>query len=141
MGDSQDMRPEKTWMWSQALNLLQDAERLQRQFFHQGAQGASWEPPVDVYQSGEDVWIFLAVPGVPADHVDVVLDGSTLVVRGERPLPRVAQGAVIHRLARVGRGFDCLGLGPAAGDHSGCGGRWRVSAARSDRDSVGQPRP
>lgn len=92
------MRSEKTWMWSQALSLLQDAERLQRQFFLQGSQGASWEPPVDVYQSGEDVWIFLAVPGVPADHVEVVLDGSTLVVRGERPLPRVAQGAVIHRL-------------------------------------------
>lgn len=85
-------------MWSQALSLLQDAERMQRQFFHQGAQRASWEPPVDVYQSGTDVWIFLAVPGVPADHVEVVMDGSTLVVRGERPLPPVAQGAAIHRL-------------------------------------------
>lgn len=85
-------------MWSQALDLLQSAERLQRQFFHQGAQGNTWEPPVDVYQTGEDVWIFLAVPGVPADHVEVVLDGATLVVRGERPLPQVAQGAAIHRL-------------------------------------------
>lgn len=85
-------------MWSQALDLLQSAERMQRQFFHQGAQGNAWEPPVDVYQSGDDVWIFLAVPGVPADHVEVVMDGSTLIVRGERPLPRVAQGAAIHRL-------------------------------------------
>lgn len=92
------MRPEKTWMWSQALDLLESAERMQRQFFHQGAQGHCWEPPVDVYQSGEDLWIFLAVPGVPADHVEVVMDGSTLVVRGDRPLPRVAQGATIHRL-------------------------------------------
>jgi HSP20 family molecular chaperone IbpA len=85
-------------MWSQALSLLEDAERMQRQFFHQGAQGATWEPPVDVYQSGTDVWIFLAVPGVPADHVEAVMDGSTLVVRGERPLPKVAQGAAIRRL-------------------------------------------
>lgn len=92
------MPPEKTWMWSQALDLLQSAERMQRQFFHQGAQGNRWEPPVDVYQSGDDLWIFLAVPGVPADHVEVVMEGSTLVVRGERPLPRVAQGAAIHRL-------------------------------------------
>ena len=85
-------------MWSQALDLLESAERMQRQFFLQGAQGHCWEPPVDVYQSCEDLWIFLAVPGVPADHVDVVMDGSTLVVRGDRPLPRVAQGAAIHRL-------------------------------------------
>ncbi len=92
------MRPEKTWMWSQALDLLASAERMQRQFFHQGARGHCWEPPVDVYQSGEDLWIFLAVPGVPADHVEVVMDGATLVVRGDRPLPRVAQGTTIHRL-------------------------------------------
>ena len=92
------MKSEKTWMWSQALNLLQDAERMQRQFFHQGSQSANWEPPVDVYQCDGDFWIFVAVPGVPANHVEVVMDGATLVVRGERPLPPVAQGASIHRL-------------------------------------------
>ena len=92
------MRSQKSWMWSEALDLLQSAERLQRQFFHQGAQGARWEPPVDVYQNGNEAWIFLAVPGVPADHIEVVMDGATLVVRGERPLPPVAQGAQIHRL-------------------------------------------
>lgn len=85
-------------MWSEALDLLQTAERLQRQFFHQGSQSARWEPPVDVYQSGDDVWIFLALPGVPSDHVEVFMEGPTLVVRGERPLPPMAQGAQIHRL-------------------------------------------
>ena len=89
----------KSWMWSEALDLLQDAERLQRQFFRLGGTpGTRWEPPVDVFQSGEDVWIFLAVPGVSADHVEVVMDGKTLVVRGDRPLPTVARGAAIHRL-------------------------------------------
>jgi HSP20 family molecular chaperone IbpA len=85
-------------MWSEALEQLQSAERLQRQFFQIGADGARWEPPVDVYQTDEDLWIFLAVPGVPADHVEVVVDGTTLIVRGERPLPPAARGAIIHRL-------------------------------------------
>jgi HSP20 family protein len=85
-------------MWAEALELLESAERLQRQFFQVGAGGARWEPPVDVYQAGEELWIFLAIPGVPADHVELLMEGTTLVVRGERPLPPAAQGARIHRL-------------------------------------------
>lgn len=92
-------RDSRSWMWSEALELLQSAERLQRQFFQVGAaHGARWEPPVDVYQSGGDLWIFVAIPGVPADHVEALMDGTTLIVRGERPLPPAARGATIHRL-------------------------------------------
>lgn len=88
-----------TWMWGQALETLENAERLQRQFFQPGAgRGGCWEPPVDVYQSGDDLWIFVAVPGVPSESVEVLIEGTTLIVRGERSLPRFAQGAVIHRL-------------------------------------------
>jgi HSP20 family protein len=85
-------------MWADALDMLHTAERLQRQFFQIGEDGAPWEPPVDVYQAGEELWIFLALPGVPADHVETMIDGATLVVRGERPLPPAARGARIHRL-------------------------------------------
>ena len=85
-------------MWAEALEMLQSAERLQRQFFQVGAGGAPWEPPVDVYQAGDDLWIFLALPGVPAGHMETVIDGATLIVRGERPLPAAAHGASILRL-------------------------------------------
>ena len=88
-----------TWMWGQALEVLESAERLQRQFLQPGAgRGTCWEPPVDVYQSGDDLWILVAVPGVPPEAVEVLIEGTSLIVRGERPLPRPAQGAVIHRL-------------------------------------------
>lgn len=87
------------WMWGQALEMLESAERLQRQFFQPGAgRGGRWEPPVDVYQNGDDLWLFLAVPGVSPDDVEVFIDGTTIVVRGVRSLPPPAQGAVIHRL-------------------------------------------
>ncbi len=85
-------------MWAEALEMLQSAERLQRQFFQIGAADAPWEPPVDVYQAGDDLWIFLALPGVPADHMETMMEGATLVVLGERPLPPAARGARIHRL-------------------------------------------
>ena len=87
------------WMWGQALELLENAERLQRQFFQPGAgQAGSWEPPVDVVQSGEDLWIFLALPGVSPEQAEVLIEGTTLIVRGERKLPHAVQGATIHRL-------------------------------------------
>ena len=38
------------WIWGEAVDLLEQAERLQRQFFRLGsAQRPSWEPPADVY--------------------------------------------------------------------------------------------
>jgi HSP20 family molecular chaperone IbpA len=87
-------------MWAEALDLLQSAERLQRQFFQLGAaQGApTWEPPVDLYETGNELWILVALPGVTTDQLEVVIDGATIVVRGERPLPLGARGATILRL-------------------------------------------
>ena len=93
-------RDPRSWMWAEALDLLQSAERLQRQFFQLGAaQGApTWEPPVDLYETGNELWILVALPGVTTDQLEVVIDGATLVVRGERPLPQGARGATILRL-------------------------------------------
>lgn len=93
-------RDHRSWMWAEALDMLQSAERLQRQFFQLGAtHGApTWEPPVDLYETGNELWILVALPGVTTDQLEVVIDGATLVVRGERPLPLGARGAAILRL-------------------------------------------
>ena len=84
----------RSWMWAEALDLLQSAERPQRQFFQLGAaQGApTWEPPADLYETGNELWILVALPGVTTDQLEVVIDGATMVVRGERPLPLGARG-------------------------------------------------
>jgi len=91
-------RDPRTWMWAEALDLLQSAERLQRQFFQLGTtQGApSWEPPIDLYETGNELWILVALPGVTAEQLEVAIEGAVIVVRGERPLPMGA--ATIHRL-------------------------------------------
>lgn len=91
-------RDPRTWMWAEALDLLQSAERLQRQFFQLGStQGApSWEPPVDLYETGNELWILVALPGVTTEQLEVAIEGAVIVVRGERPLPMGA--ATIHRL-------------------------------------------
>jgi HSP20 family protein len=84
-------------IWQRANDLLQQAERIRRNFL-QIADGARyrashgrttrWEPPVNVVETDESLWVISAVPGVAVDRVDVRLEGRELVIAGERPLPR-----------------------------------------------------
>ncbi|MGP1676117.1 MAG: Hsp20/alpha crystallin family protein [Burkholderiales bacterium] len=87
-------------MWAEALELLQDAERLQRQFFQIGViRGAPcWEPPVDLYEDGNELRLLVALPGVTPQQLEVVLAPGLIIVRGERSLPTNARRAAIHRL-------------------------------------------
>jgi len=93
-------RDPKSWMWSEALELLQNAERLQHQFFQIGTlRGAPcWEPPVDLYETGRELRLLVALPGVTPQQVQVVLAPGSIIVRGERSLPADFRGAAIHRL-------------------------------------------
>ena len=84
-------------IWQRANNLLQQAERIHRNFLqvaagarYRASQGRtpSWEPPVNVVETDESLWVISALPGVAADRMDVRLEGRELVIAGERPLPR-----------------------------------------------------
>ncbi|MFZ5557148.1 MAG: Hsp20/alpha crystallin family protein [Pseudomonadota bacterium] len=91
----------RTRMWAHALDLLTQAENMQRQFFRLGpsrARRPSWEPPVDVVEDGRQVTITVALPGVAPQDVEVLIDGTALVVAGLRRLPPAGDAAVLHRL-------------------------------------------
>ena len=77
------------WMWAHACDLMAQAERMHQQFFRLTPARAqtSWEPPVDVFEDEREVVIIVAMPGVPAERVEVTTEPGALVVRGERPLP------------------------------------------------------
>lgn len=97
------MPPRKTedWMWAEACEMLERAERLQRQFFQLGAGGVSgptWEPPVDVVEAHDEIAILVALPGVEPGRVQVVIDGPWLIVTGVRPVPAAYRTSAIHRL-------------------------------------------
>lgn len=89
------------WMWAEACELLEEAERLRREFFrlgHATAAGPVWEPPIDVCEDGEELWVEIALPGVAPASVQVAMDGAAIDVRAERPLPAGARRGQIHRL-------------------------------------------
>jgi HSP20 family molecular chaperone IbpA len=78
------------WMWSQAIELLEQAERMHRQFFRLATSQRTrptWEPPVDVFEDEDGIVIVVALPGVPSDRVEVTHEPGMLVVRAERTLP------------------------------------------------------
>lgn len=95
------IRPSAPSIWDEALDMLDRAERLQRQFFRLqecAHSGPSWAPPVDVFEQDGNLLILAALPGVSAAQVEVLSDGTQLLIRGDRPLPAAFRRAAIRQL-------------------------------------------
>lgn len=90
----------EAWMWAEACEALARAERLQRQFFRLGEVGARpvWEPPVDIFESGSELSIVAALPGIDASGLEIGVEEGVLFVTGNRPAPDVQRASAIHRL-------------------------------------------
>jgi len=87
-----------SWMWAEALGMLERAERLQRDFFRPGVPAAAWEPPVDVLETADELWIIAALPGVEPGDLQVTIEGDSIRIAGHRRFPSALRGAAIHRL-------------------------------------------
>jgi HSP20 family protein len=91
----------RRWMWAEACSMIERAEQMHRQFFQPGfaaSPRASWEPPVDVFESEQGLLIVVALPGVESQDIEIVSEPEMLRVAGVRRLPAVAQGTAIQRL-------------------------------------------
>jgi HSP20 family protein len=91
----------RDWMWSEALSLLAEADRLSRQGFRPNRTQAhcpTWEPPVDMLETADAVLVIAALPGVDADQAEAYIQDGVLVLSGQRVLPPELRTAEIHRL-------------------------------------------
>jgi HSP20 family molecular chaperone IbpA len=89
------------WMWLQACDLLEKAERLQRQFLRYvgpGADAAVWEPPVDIQETPDGLTVIFALPGVASEDIEITIEREALTVSARRPLRLTHPEAVIRRL-------------------------------------------
>ena len=86
-------------------------------FFNSEGTAAAFAPPADVLVDDDGVTVYMDVPGVGSDQLDVELENDMLTVRGERPYPygEDADGAArriergfgrFERSLRVPRGLD-----------------------------------
>ncbi len=90
----------EAWMWAEACEALARAERLRRQFFRLGEVQTRpvWEPPVDIFETGAELWIVAALPGVAPSRLEIAVEEGVLIISGERPAPMLQRAAAIHRL-------------------------------------------
>src|SRR4029453_4829134 len=117
-------------MWQRASDLLQQVERIHRNFL-QIAAGVPYRfshgrrpgggPRVNVVETDESWGGLAALPGVAADRMNVRLEGRELLITGERPLPKscndgelkiweIPRGRVERRLPLI-EGSHSLSLG------------------------------
>lgn len=57
-------------------------------------------PPVNLYETPDAFLLTAELPGVPADAIQVSIEGATLTLRGERKIERPAEKQSVHRLER-----------------------------------------
>ena len=95
------IRNPQSWMWAEACEMLEQAQRLQRQFFrfgHAVEAQPRWEPPVDIVAHEYGVEITVALPGVAPENVQVRVGQGALNVKARRALPMNQHTTAIHRL-------------------------------------------
>jgi HSP20 family protein len=87
-------------MWSEAVRMLDEADRLSQRFFRpqepQHPAGV-WEPPVDIYETQTSWNVVIALPGVPANRIRYRLEEDCLDIVGEREIPMECAEGVIRR--------------------------------------------
>jgi HSP20 family protein len=87
-------------MWGEALSLLEQADRLHRQFFRVAGSESThaWEPPVDVVETANLLQVHIALPGVPPESVAIRIEPGGVLVSALRPFPCRETGSHIHRI-------------------------------------------
>jgi len=87
-------------MWGEALSLLEQADRLHRQFCRPDAGRVNvWEPPIDVIETDETLIVQVALPGASADSVLIELQPGAIAVSARRAFALDAsQRARVHAL-------------------------------------------
>lgn len=91
------IRDLETWMWAEACQILDRADRLHRQFFRPAVLNVrqpTWEPPVDVYETRYECKILIALPGVAPEHLTVMLEDDHLIIAGQRHIPISAESQI-----------------------------------------------
>jgi HSP20 family molecular chaperone IbpA len=83
-------------MWSEALSMLERADRLQRHFVTHAE--AAWEPPIDIVESPDGLIVQIALPGVAADSITIGLDGAGMTLSARRPFPCRDAASHVHRI-------------------------------------------
>ncbi|GBE15445.1 MAG TPA: Hsp20/alpha crystallin family protein [Proteobacteria bacterium] len=63
-------------------------------------ESSIWSPPVDIYETQDDILVNVEVPGVKKDRISIEVKDDVLVIQGERPFEKDIAGEQYHRIER-----------------------------------------
>jgi HSP20 family protein len=89
------------WMLAHACELMDRADRMQREFVRyvgRGADAAVWEPPVDIQEDSDGLHFVFALPGVDPERIEIRLEMNALTVSATRTARFGSASSVIRRL-------------------------------------------
>ncbi len=91
--------------WSFVNALQDDIDKVlrSRSAGEPGAAAAEWQPAVDVEEYADHFELYVDMPGVSADQVEITLDAGVLTLAGERQ-PRELADQALYRRAERGYG-------------------------------------
>ena len=91
----------KKWMWFRALSMLEKIEYWRYGMLPIGEnrrRRSAWQPPVDMFEVGNLLWIIVALPGVVPKSIRISSKSGILYVRGKRQLPIELRSSVVYRI-------------------------------------------
>lgn len=94
----------QSWMFGEALALLQRAERLQRHFMDlvvespRAERRPVWEPPINLYRSDDALVVVIALPGAAAEQVRIHERTDGLLVEALVEVPPLPARGRVERL-------------------------------------------
>jgi HSP20 family protein len=62
---------------------------------------ASWTPPVDIVEKGDDLIIRAELPGIDKNEIEIRVEDGTLVLSGERNRETETEEARVYRIERT----------------------------------------
>jgi HSP20 family protein len=97
--------------WGNVSNIQTEVNRLFDNFFGRStssAAGRVWAPPVDLYETNDDLVLTLELPGVRDKDVTVSITGDLLSVKGERRFEQDVKEQQFLHVERVYGKFERL---------------------------------
>ena len=88
-------------------DLVQLQDRVNRLFQESAASGreegfntTSFVPPVDIYETEQNIVLKVEVPGVEQKDLDIRIENNTITIRGERKFEQETKEENFHRVER-----------------------------------------
>ena len=94
-----------TFLFEPFAPLVELSREVNRALAANGVATRSFVPAADVIVTQDEVTVTMDVPGLEVDDLSIELEGDTLTVRGERPLPDAGGADDGRTLRRIERGF------------------------------------